>query len=241
MTRSVAVMQPYLWPYLGYFQLAAEVDELVLLDDVQFVKRRWMNRNRVLVAGSPRWLTLPVAAGPRERTIAEVPVAADADTGALRRTIEHAYAGSPGLDAALDVADAALDAASPMLVDRLEASLRVALDHLDVAVPMVRASTVQHPPAATPADRLALLVRARGGDRYVNPPGGRDLYTPDTFADHGVQLCFLETAGLGGPGDDDPWPGLSVLDALARFGVAEGRRSVRRATVREATPAVQAR
>ena len=60
--KRIGVMQPYLFPYLGYFQLISEVDEFWLLDDVQFIRRGWMNRNQILVGGS-HIFTIPVEAG----------------------------------------------------------------------------------------------------------------------------------------------------------------------------------
>ncbi|HAQ27933.1 MAG TPA: hypothetical protein DCQ80_18530, partial [Pseudomonas sp.] len=57
MLRTVSMMQPYLFPYLGYFQLIAHSDAFVLGDDLQYVKASWINRNRVLVNGQPKLLT----------------------------------------------------------------------------------------------------------------------------------------------------------------------------------------
>jgi hypothetical protein len=60
---NVSIMQPYLFPYIGYFQLMASADIFVVHDDVQYIKGGWINRNRILSSGEPRWVTLPVAAG----------------------------------------------------------------------------------------------------------------------------------------------------------------------------------
>ncbi|WP_340643645.1 WbqC family protein, partial [Phenylobacterium sp.] len=53
-------MQPYLLPYIGYFQLIAAADVFVIYDDVQYMRGGWINRNRILLNGAPHWLTLPV-------------------------------------------------------------------------------------------------------------------------------------------------------------------------------------
>ncbi len=58
----VSIMQPYLFPYIGYFQLMASADIFVFHDDVQYIKGGWVNRNRILSSGEPCWVTLPVAA-----------------------------------------------------------------------------------------------------------------------------------------------------------------------------------
>lgn len=49
---AVAIMQPYFFPYLGYFQLVQAVDDFVFYDDVMFIKKGWINRNRILMQGS---------------------------------------------------------------------------------------------------------------------------------------------------------------------------------------------
>src|SRR6185312_5440952 len=57
---NLAIMQPYLFPYLGYFQLIGCCDTFVIYDDVQFIKNGWINRNRILMNGAAHWLTMPV-------------------------------------------------------------------------------------------------------------------------------------------------------------------------------------
>jgi hypothetical protein len=56
----ISIMQPYFFPYIGYFQLIAQSDVFVFYDDVQYIKGGWVNRNRILRNGEPCWLTLPV-------------------------------------------------------------------------------------------------------------------------------------------------------------------------------------
>ena len=57
---KLAIMQPYLFPYIGYFQLINAVDELLIFDDVQYIKRGWINRNRLLLNKSPKLFSLPL-------------------------------------------------------------------------------------------------------------------------------------------------------------------------------------
>src|SRR6056297_3083822 len=69
--RRVAIMQPYLFPYMGYFQLVAAVDEFWLLDTVQFIRRGWMNRNHLMVNARKTLFTVPVTSGSRDQPILE--------------------------------------------------------------------------------------------------------------------------------------------------------------------------
>jgi hypothetical protein len=88
----VSIMQPYFFPYLGYFQLISQSDVFVLYDDVKYIKNGWVNRNRILRYGEPSWLTLPVRNGASRLAINQryYELGRDAGSGVLRR-IEAAY------------------------------------------------------------------------------------------------------------------------------------------------------
>src|SRR6201997_1769206 len=57
---TLAIMQPYLFPYIGYFQLMNAVDEFVVYDNIQYTKKGWINRNRILVNGKDAYITFPL-------------------------------------------------------------------------------------------------------------------------------------------------------------------------------------
>ena len=70
-------MQPYLFPYIGYFQLIAAVDTFVVYDDVQFIKRGWINRNRLNVGGAASTFTVPLDDAGQDRSIRETKIQAE--------------------------------------------------------------------------------------------------------------------------------------------------------------------
>lgn len=70
-------MQPYLLPYLGYYQLMASTDQFVILDDVGFINRGWINRNRIPIAGVSQYITLPLLKASQNREIREIDIAPD--------------------------------------------------------------------------------------------------------------------------------------------------------------------
>ena len=57
---KLAIMQPYLFPYVGYWQLIHAVDRFVIYDDVNYIKGGWVNRNRILINETPSYITLPL-------------------------------------------------------------------------------------------------------------------------------------------------------------------------------------
>src|SRR5690554_1040537 len=90
---KLAVMQPYLFPYLGYFQLIHAVDLFVIYDDVAFIKQGYINRNSILSRGQPLRFTLPVPGASSNRKICELHYAEDA--GKLLKTVAQSYARAP--------------------------------------------------------------------------------------------------------------------------------------------------
>lgn len=97
--KSIAIMQPYLFPYLGYFQLAHSVDEFWLLDTVSFIQHGWMNRNNLMIANTKKLFTIPVSAGPADQVISEKTFARNSvhALNKLQRSVAQSYASVPSL------------------------------------------------------------------------------------------------------------------------------------------------
>lgn len=204
---KVAVMQPYFFPYAGYFRLMASCDRFVILDSVQFPRRGRVHRCEVPGPGGvAEWLTLPLARQPRDTCIQDLTFAADAPTEMARRLARHAWiAGARGAAAAslrrvLQVPDPAIPVA-----DYLEAQLRLTAQTLGYATEILRGSSFDIPSDLRGQDRIIALARAAGGDAYLNSPGGRALYDPRAFDRVGLTLAFLP-----------PWQGdhTSILPQL---------------------------
>ncbi len=186
---TVAVIQPYFFPYAGYFRLFAAADVVAMFDCVQFPRRGWVHRNRfALASGEPDWLTLPIAKAGQEARIDELRWATDAQArldANLRRfpDLEHAR-NSELIRRVLDVSNS--DVAG-YLCERVSA---VSVQ-LGITTPIVRSSTLPVDPELRAQDRVIAVVKALGGTHYVNPSGGRELYDHDAFRHAGMQLQFL--------------------------------------------------
>ena len=60
MSKKIAIMQPYFFPYIGYWQLMNAVDQFVLYDNIQYTKKGWITRNRFLRDGNAIYFSLPI-------------------------------------------------------------------------------------------------------------------------------------------------------------------------------------
>ena len=189
--KRIVVMQPYLFPYAGYFRLFAEADEFVIFDCVQFPRRGRVHRCEVADAGSGRqWLTLPLANQPREVLIRDLQFATDA-----RRQFDARLEQVSGLRASKGAAAERVREFlyMPMagVVDYLEAGLTLVNELLGISTPVTRSSELGLPPELRGQDRVLAVAKARGAMTYVNSPGGRSLYDEAAFARAGIGLEFL--------------------------------------------------
>lgn len=221
--KTIAIMQPYLFPYLGYFNLIKAVDEFWLLDSVKYIAGGWANRNRILQNGAPVLFTVPVRKGARtdrfdaQLLAAEAPRALDR----LQKSLDQAYAKAPfGARPSAIVGQLRTDLAERpdcSLVDLTERALALVLAALDLAVPVRRASELAVD--GTAQDRVINLCLAAGASDYVNMIGGAELYDRPSFEQAGLRLHFLKPDLRPYPQIRTPdfVPGLSILDLLAHL------------------------
>lgn len=198
MPRTVAIMQPYFFPYGGYFRLFEHADLFVIYDCVQFPRRGYVHRNRLPQAadgsGDLMWLTLPLAKQARDVRICDLrfaPQAADAWSERLTR-----FGPLQGLDRRDPEYDAALRAVTDDgdVTAYLAATLGLTCARLGLSCATARSSDLDLPADLTGQDRILEIARAHGAEVYLNAPGGRALYEASAFAQAGIDLQFLPDA-----------------------------------------------
>jgi hypothetical protein len=205
---AIAIMQPYFLPYAGYFRLIAQADLFVVYDCVQFPRRGWLHRNKLLDArGEEQWLTLPLRPAPQEVLIRDLAFPDDAAAALAERLRPFPVAARDGAHSPLLERIRRPDGAP---VDYICGLLEQASDLMGLPWNVVHSSTLEVPPTYRAQDRILEIGRRLGATRYINAPGGRDLYDAEAFAAAGIDLAFLEPwAGAGGSilqrlADDDP-------------------------------------
>jgi hypothetical protein len=193
---TVAIMQPYFFPYAGYFRLFAASDLFVIYDCVQFPRRGWVHRNRLIDAsGEARWLTLPLEKAPQSVLIRDLrfpPNAAELLAERLR-LFPLAAAVTPATEHVLS----ALADVRGTPLDYIERLLEITVAYCGLPWRTLRSSTLNVPPEIHGQDRILEIARRVGASRYVNASGGRELYDPAVFDNAGIELHFL--ANYQGP------------------------------------------
>ena len=193
--NTIAVMQPYFFPYAGYFRLFAAADTFVILDCVQLPRPGWVHRNRFENAeGRADWLTLPLEKAPYTTPIKDLRLRPE-----TRSVLEASFRRFPVLRDALKakhpLVARVLDVPAPDLTNYLSGLLEHVTQLLGLSKPMIRSSALGLDPELHGQDRVLAIVKALAGTHYVNAPGGRHLYDDGSFARSGVRLQFLSEYG----------------------------------------------
>ncbi len=212
----VALMQPYFFPYLGYFSLMAAVDVFVVYDNVQYSRPGWINRNRLLRNGAPEWWTATVEDAPHQLDINQRRYQSWPQQ--RRRLLDHLrerYRRAANASVGMALVDAALTSDQDNVAHVNAALLTHLAKALGLQCDIRMASSMAQDTGLSGEARVLDLCKAFGGTTYVNSPGGMGLYAPSAFAKHGLELRFVEASPAAYPQFDAPFvPALSIVDAL---------------------------
>lgn len=213
---SVAIMQPYFLPYLGYFQLIAAVDKFIVLDDVNFIQRGWINRNRMLMNGAPHLFTLPLRGASQNRLICDLELVADAVwREKLLRSLRQAYGRAPYYAQVSGMLDDMLHLPSLRLDLFLLNSLQLVMRYLALDTAVVPTSRLYGNAGLSGEQRIIDICQREGASDYINPIGGVSLYQRAHFEQHGIALHFLRSRAVSYPqGKNQHISGLSIVDVL---------------------------
>lgn len=213
---KLGIMQPYFMPYIGYWQLMNLVDQYVIYDDVNFIKGGWINRNRILVNGAPKYFNVPMLGSSSNVLINEVRV--DHNAAVIRkslRSIEGAYKKAPYFDIVNPMLEEILWCGEDNIAKYIEHSFRVICKYLDIRTELIVSSDLDKDTTLKGQDKVIAICRLLGATEYYNAIGGRELYSYDAFREHGLQLKFVETKNIVYQQFDNTFqPNLSIIDMM---------------------------
>lgn len=225
----VTIHQPHYLPWLGYLDRMQKADLFVVMDHVQFERRGYQNRTRILVDGQPQWLTVPVRQGSRADRIIDKLIdnpPADLSMSELRwwgpkqyQTLRHAYREAPFFDTYAPELKRILETRWERLVDLDQALLDFLRDAMGIRTPLVRSSGLAVEGARS--ELMLNLCRATGADALLVGMGGSRAYLDrDAFAEAGIELVYQEFKhpDYAQCGTGTPVHGLSAIDFLFNCG-----------------------
>jgi hypothetical protein len=218
--KRIAIVQSSYVPWKGYFDLMRRVDELVLLDDAQFTRRDWRNRNRIKTPQGPRWLTIPVEAKGKSRlAIREIRASDPSWPQRHWETVRHAYTRAPCFESfGPRIHELYRSVPSEMLSEinhHFLAALRDML-HIDARLTW----STDYASSGRKSERLVSICTKAGATEYLSGPSARAYLDEDLFGAEGIDVIWMdyreypEYEQLHPPFDHH----VSVLDLLLHTG-----------------------
>lgn len=216
---KIAIMQPYLFPYIGYFSLIRNTDHFVFFDTPQYIRKGWINRNRILGAtGGDVYFTVPVEKCPRETPINEVKIS-------YKENWKEKWMGqftvykkrAPYYATVMQLIQDVLNCHTPYISELAINSVIKTCQYLGIELNYDIYSHMDLPLVHVDApDEWALeITKAMQYDTYVNPPGGKTFFDADKYQKANIELEFL-TQELQEYNQRvrEFVPGLSILDVM---------------------------
>ena len=191
---KLGIMQPYFVPYIGYWQLLNAVDKYVIYDDVNFIKGGWINRNRILMNGEPRYFNLPMLGASPNKLINQIAVNQDGKFRSKNiQIIKDAYKKAPYFLQVFPVIEQILLCEKTNLAENIAESIRIICDYLGIQTEILISSSLQKDCSLKGQDKVISICNLLGATEYYNAIGGQDLYSFSDFEKEGIQLRFLKT------------------------------------------------
>jgi hypothetical protein len=214
---KVAIMQPYVFPYIGYFQLIEAVDTFVFLDDVNYIKKGWINRNRILVNNTESMFTIPVKKASQNKLINEIEVMLDSNwINQFYKTLEQNYSKAPNFNNTFSLIQSIFDSKFNTISDLAINSVKQICLSLGMEKNFqISSELYNETKGQEKSDRLINIAKQCKCNHYINPEGGKTLYHKDYFQLNGVALSFIENELLPYKQFNDSFVGgLSIIDVF---------------------------
>lgn len=193
-------MQPYILPYLGYWQLINESDVFVIYDDIQYTKKGWINRNRFSVDGKIENFTLPLRKDNdflpvNERFFSQEKKKFNSKT---LRKIKQGYSKSVSFECFFPIVERIFNYSSDNVFDFILNSVVEICNYLDIDSKIIKSSDIIYEKDLKSQEKVIEICRSLGSSKYINLSGGMDLYSESDFLSNGIELIFLRKNDIDG-------------------------------------------
>lgn len=190
---TIAIMQPYLFPYIGYWQLIKAVDKFVILDDVNYIMRGYINRNLILLDGKPYRFSIPIEKASQNKLIMDTKICfSDSDKKKLIHTIESAYHRAPCFNEVFPIIENIILFSEENLTEYIINSITEILKYVDINTEILVSSKLDKHKGLKAEERIIDICRCLNANTYINASGGRELYSHSEFERYNLKLFFLD-------------------------------------------------
>lgn len=212
---KIGIMQPYFFPYLGYWQLINAVDKYVVYDDVTYIKGGWINRNNILLNGNKHLLTLPLDGSSSFKNINEIAITPkEAVRKKVLRTLASAYIKSPYYDCVMPILEKLIIESTQISELNFNAIKDIA-KYVGIKTELILSSELAKDSPLKGQEKVLHICGLLGGNTYINAIGGQKLYSTERFKKENIELKFLEMSNIEYRQYGATFiPGLSIIDVL---------------------------
>lgn len=215
---KLGIMQPYLFPYLGYFQLIGAVDTFVIYDDVQYIKRGWINRNNIQLNRSSHLFTFGVKRDTTTKPINQRFYSEDTYNSTKRNFIDklfQSYNKAPYFNEVNKLVTEILSHKNLNVSEFNANCLRMVCDYMNIPTPFIFSSSLEREKNLKGQEAVIEINKLLGGHCYINAIGGMELYSPEEFEKDRIELWFIKTDEIKYPQFGEQFiPNLSIIDVL---------------------------
>jgi hypothetical protein len=212
---KTAIMQPYFFPYIGYFQLINSVETFVIYDDVNYIKKGWINRNNILVNGKPHVFSIALKEVSQNKKINEISVDDSNWKADLVKTITLSYKKAPFFQDAFPVIEDIISFDEKNLAKFLTHAIRKICSYLLIETNIVVSSEIEKDNTLKAQEKIIEICRKTDTTHYINAIGGMELYDKNDFSKYNINLQFIKSKPIIYPqfkNEFIPW--LSVIDVM---------------------------
>lgn len=220
---KLAIMQPYFFPYIGYFQLIAAVDKFIIYDDVNFINRGWINRNNILINGKAGLISVPLSGASQNKRIKDiVPISESKWKHSLLKTIEQNYKKAPQFDVVFPMLQKLINADASTISEFNYTGIKSVCEYLGITTSLIPSSEIYANSELKGQYRIMDICKKENVHQYINPTGGMELYDRNIFSQEGISLSFIKSELPPYKQFTDNFtPALSIIDVLMFCGSDE--------------------
>lgn len=214
---KLAIMQPYIFPYIGYFQLINAVDTFVVYDNIQFTKKGWINRNRILVNGKDEFFTISLKKDSDFLNVDQRKLSDTFKTERIKllRRITESYRKAPEFNSVYSLLESVINNDEENLFSFIYQSLQTVCTYLDIKTEFIISSAVPIDHQLKSQDKVIAICKALNAAKYINPIGGIELYSKEKFEQNNIELNFIQSNTIKYrqfKNEFVPW--LSIIDVM---------------------------
>ena len=230
---KIGIMQPYFFPYIGYFQLLNMVDKYVVYDTASFSNIKWGFRNRILINGAPAFFRVMTLKASQNKQFNEIKISPDIEIKKRNiQTLKCSYGKAPHFSEVMPMLERFVFTEHDNLAEYNVAAIRMICSYLGIDTEIHLFSELDSDKALTRQFRIYDVCKVLGGDEYINAIGGMELYDFEEFRENGIELAFLKTDDIAYPQFGGEFiPNLSIIDVMMFNSVPEIRELLNRYTL----------